>query len=427
MQELLQNRELEEIEGKIEENEKEIKEIEDSIAKAKAEIEEGKKQLEHLSHAHGSCPVCNHPLSKEMKEKLTKEKEKAIELLKNEIEKQKQKRRVVEKEGERLKCLLEKAKELRMEINMLISQRVKPPEEGEEERVEKEIIEKEQRLEEEEEVMKTLEKERWQKMRDVDEMEKQKKLFIELEDMTRAIREKENMLVNIKIDEKEIEMVEASFEIKNDLYSKKKAKVAELRKEVEGKKENLAILEEEVKREEEIIKQAKRYLKAEEDLAKFYNALIQVQEQVRQEMVEALNQAMQEIWSVLYPYDEFKRVRLFVNEKDYKFQLWKEDRWWNVERASGGEKACLSLAFRVALASLFTEELTCLILDEPTHNLDKDAVKALSDALQEKLPSIVQQTLVISHDENLIGGNMSGQVYIIKKDSGGCSVVEKYS
>ncbi len=427
LQDLLQNKKLEEIENRLKENEKEIKEIDNNIAKAKAEIKEAKKQVEHLTHAYGSCPVCNHPLSNEMKEKLIKEKENAIEQIKNEIGKQEKKRIMIEKETEKLKYIIEKARELNAQINMLISQRVKPPDEKEERRVENEIIEKEAMLEKGEEIIKTLEKEKWKKMKDVDEMEKQKKLFIEMENMMFVIKEKENMLTNIEIDEKEIERIENAFEIKNEIYSKKKAKVAELRKEVEGKKEKIAILEREVKREEGIMKKTKRYLKAEEDLAKFYNALIQVQEQVRQEMVEALNQAMQEIWSVLYPYDEFKRVRLFVNEKDYRFQLWKEGRWWNVERASGGEKACLSLAFRVALASIFTERLTCLILDEPTHNLDKDAVKALSDALQEKLPSIVQQTLVISHDENLIGGNLSGEVYMIKKDSGGCSVVEKYS
>jgi len=45
--------------------------------------------------------------------------------------------------------------------------------------------------------------------------------------------------------------------------------------------------------------------------------------------------------------------------------------------------------------------LRWLVLDEPTHNLDSQGIRALAEALHERIPDIVEQTFVITHDENL--------------------------
>ena len=83
--------------------------------------------------------------------------------------------------------------------------------------------------------------------------------------------------------------------------------------------------------------------------------------------------------------------------------------------ASGGERACLCLALRIAFATVLTPDLSWLILDEPTHNLDSDAVMLLSEAIREKIPSIVEQTFVITHDSSL-GEAGQGNAFRLERD-----------
>ena len=56
-----------------------------------------------------------------------------------------------------------------------------------------------------------------------------------------------------------------------------------------------------------------------------------------------------------------------------------------------------------------------LILDEPTHNLDSEAINTLSQVFEENLPNIVSQALVISHEENLINSEFA-KCYRFKRD-----------
>jgi DNA repair exonuclease SbcCD ATPase subunit len=47
--------------------------------------------------------------------------------------------------------------------------------------------------------------------------------------------------------------------------------------------------------------------------------------------------------------------------------------------------------------------LKWIILDEPTHNLDSAGIGKLIEVLGEKLPDIVEQIFIITHDESLKG------------------------
>jgi exonuclease SbcC len=92
--------------------------------------------------------------------------------------------------------------------------------------------------------------------------------------------------------------------------------------------------------------------------------------------------------------------------------------WREVDSvASGGERACLCLALRIAFATVLTPDIGWLILDEPTHNLDEEAVALLSGAINEKIPSIVEQTFVITHDPSL-GESAEGKVFRLERDKG---------
>jgi exonuclease SbcC len=133
--------------------------------------------------------------------------------------------------------------------------------------------------------------------------------------------------------------------------------------------------------------------------------------------VEEINAALQEIWPAVYPYSDYSGVKLEADEKDYRL-LMDKGGWREVDSvASGGERACLCLALRIAFATVLTPDVGWLILDEPTHNLDSDAVALLSEAIGSKIPSIVEQTFVITHDPAL-GETGEGLVWRLERDKG---------
>ncbi len=154
----------------------------------------------------------------------------------------------------------------------------------------------------------------------------------------------------------------------------------------------------------------------EEQLVLYRNALSETQVSLRSSLSEAINSAMNEIWSIFYPYRNYHGLRLSVSEKDYVFEVDDGNGWRGLETvASGGERASAALALRVALAMILTPKLSWLILDEPTHNLDSEAVELLSSALQFKVPEVVKQTFVITHDEAFMGSDFAAS-YRLSRD-----------
>ncbi|MEW5956049.1 MAG: hypothetical protein AB1626_05965, partial [Candidatus Micrarchaeota archaeon] len=139
--------------------------------------------------------------------------------------------------------------------------------------------------------------------------------------------------------------------------------------------------------------------------------------------------AMASLWSSIYPYADYTSVRLRSGEDDYALELRALDgAWVSIEEASGGEKSCAALAMRVAFAMVLTPNLSWLVLDEPTHNLDREAVSLLCRALHEEIPKIVEQTFIITHDEALKEG-ASAKVYFVERDKqrGDKSAVQEVS
>ncbi len=76
-----------------------------------------------------------------------------------------------------------------------------------------------------------------------------------------------------------------------------------------------------------------------------------------------------------------------------------------VGQLSGGEKN------RVALALLFTKNVECLILDEPTNDLDIQTITILED----KLIAFPGALLFVSHDRYFID-KIASKLFIFKGD-----------
>ena len=139
-----------------------------------------------------------------------------------------------------------------------------------------------------------------------------------------------------------------------------------------------------------------------ENLTIFHNSVVETQATLRAELIEAINATMGELWPIIYPYRDYAGLRLRAGESDYQLELKVGEAWLPVERiASGGERSCASLALRIAFAMVLVPNLKWLILDEPTHNLDEQGIGALVEVLRDRIPEIVEQVFVITHDESL--------------------------
>ncbi|RLI98334.1 MAG: hypothetical protein DRO99_00940 [Candidatus Aenigmatarchaeota archaeon] len=163
--------------------------------------------------------------------------------------------------------------------------------------------------------------------------------------------------------------------------------------------------EEELERDERIVR----------DLGVFEDAMKLTQDGLREEFLRNVNDTMSGVWTEIYPYADFQDIRLAI-EDDYVLQLKEGNEWVSVEgTVSGGERSMASLALRMAFSMAFIPNLKWLILDEPTHNLDHNAIKRLASVLREKMDMFAEQVFLITHEERMSEG-MTGSMYRLERD-----------
>jgi DNA repair exonuclease SbcCD ATPase subunit len=134
-------------------------------------------------------------------------------------------------------------------------------------------------------------------------------------------------------------------------------------------------------------------------------------------MLDTINKAMTTIWQEIYPYKDFTNARLSVVPQGYDLEvLTRNNEWIRVEGIlSGGERSAAALCIRIAFSLVLTKKLSMLILDEPTHNLDYNAITKLSEMLREEMPKLVEQIFIITHEKNLEKA-ASSNLYLLKRD-----------
>ena len=64
---------------------------------------------------------------------------------------------------------------------------------------------------------------------------------------------------------------------------------------------------------------------------------------------------------------------------------------------------------------MLTRQLSWIILDEPTHNLDAKSIQMLSSMLKTRLPSLVDQVFVITHSPE-IEKSATGSLYVLQRE-----------
>ncbi|MEM7828174.1 MAG: AAA family ATPase [Candidatus Aenigmatarchaeota archaeon] len=372
--ERLKGKELE-----LDETKKVIDEKRSAIAEIDAKLEYIQENKKRLEKAGTICPICESPLTEEGKSRILQEKEKnKTSLLEN--------RERLDKE---LQSALIKKGILESEIKQI---------EGEQRQLEIEAREVE-RQEEIKGRIKSYEEEiaRLQKELSLLPESREKDIRNRLQD---AIANEKEALSNIKTYSA---WLSDKQRVMQDLIERKHM--------IEG-------IKAEIEKERKI----------EENMAKFISVLKMVQERLRQEFIKNVNLLMEQIWPELYPYQDFESVQLVVDD-DYVLQI-KETggAWIPIEGiASGGERSIACLALRIAFSHTFVPNLKWLILDEPTHNLDSNAIEKFATILREKMDEFAEQIFLITHEERLCEG-VSGMVYKLEREKGanGATVVKQY-
>ncbi|MEY7850772.1 DNA double-strand break repair ATPase Rad50 [Natrarchaeobius sp. A-rgal3] len=129
--------------------------------------------------------------------------------------------------------------------------------------------------------------------------------------------------------------------------------------------------------------------------------------ELRQRNVETLERLLNETFELVYQNDSYASIDL---DGDYRLTVYQKDgESLDPEQLSGGERALFNLSLRCAIYRLLAEgvdgaaPMPPLILDEPTVFLDSGHVTQLI-ALVESMRTLgVEQIVVVSHDEELVG------------------------
>ncbi len=238
----------------------------------------------------------------------------------------------------------------------------------------------------------------------------------EAEKLGKALAEVRGKLAGLKFDEKAFEGLRSAAERARLEAEKHQSAKKALEADIRHNDDMLKLVREELSSLRGMEKDISSLASLEEQLSVYKNALLETQASLRLGLADAINTAMNEVWGLFYPYKNYRALRLGVSERDYMFEVDDGGGWRGLETvASGGERACAALALRVALAMVLTPKLGWLILDEPTHNLDAEAVEMLSSALQFKVPEVVNQTFIITHDEAFMGSEFASS-YRLSRD-----------
>lgn len=417
---------------KIDPNIEEKKEkIKDEIERVSKEVEDKtssckslKIHLKHLDETVGklnlgteNCPVCEAELPDQKRTEL---------LSKRKDEKEETQKKIGELENEVLK-LSDKRKELEGELEKVL------------------------------EDMKKIEEKKWileRKEENEKELEENKKILSDLSERIK-IMEIKRPVEEVDMEIKKLEKIHEYFSYKEDFESTKRL-VEGLRKDLDelGYEEKLErflyeslkeiekklslrtqevnslkeLLAEKRTRLENLMKikseiqETKReieYLSKTIDSFEILQLVLQnAQTAIRQEFTNETNLALSDVWKKMYPYGDYGDLRLGVDESgDYILQLQtRGGEWVNVEGiTSGGERSTACLALRIALSLVLARNLSWLVLDEPTHNLDRTAIRELSKTMKEHLPEIVEQIFIITHEPELEKA-ASGYLYRLERN-----------
>ncbi|MFC7235864.1 DNA double-strand break repair ATPase Rad50 [Halosegnis marinus] len=140
--------------------------------------------------------------------------------------------------------------------------------------------------------------------------------------------------------------------------------------------------------------------------------------ELRQRNVRKLERMLNETFELVYGNDAYSHIEL---DGEYALTVYQKDgEPLDPEQLSGGERAVFNLSLRCAIYRLLAEgidgaaPMPPLILDEPTVFLDSGHVSKLVGLIESMTELGVDQILVVSHDDELVGA--ADELVTVRKD-----------
>jgi len=158
-------------------------------------------------------------------------------------------------------------------------------------------------------------------------------------------------------------------------------------------------IEEYLSEQEKARKYKKRYdvySEAKNLLLQLRDRYLEAREMVRSDLIKVLRQTIWEEFHKLYAYEDFQDVEV---SDDYEVSLIGPFGRIHAHNLSAGQKAIVSIAFRLAVAKAMDMRIGCWIIDEPTQNIGQQEVEALAEVLADT--SHIPQIIVATHHEVL--------------------------
>ena len=237
---------------------------------------------------------------------------------------------------------------------------------------------------------------------------------------TKLKKLEENSSENSELKDIENKIKLADIGLKNiedglEISKKKKEEIGieKVQKELEKKElkklnERLEILEEDKKNIESVIDES-------EKLKKFYEEL---RVELRQRNLNRLEVLLNDTFQIIYQNDAYSQIEL---DESYDLLVYQKDgESLNPRQLSGGERALFNLSLRSAIYRLLIEgtqgiaPMPPLILDEPTVFLDGGHVSKLGELISSMQEIGVEQILIVSHDDELLGSG--GSIITVEKE-----------
>ncbi len=406
----------------LEKLEGEVVKLKNEIYSLKTRIKEAKELMAKVDREAATCPLCGSTISgtaiiekkgEEIKEAERRMKE-CYDLLERKEKELKEGRQLKERKT-RLQSRLEALKVADVEALERAKEEAKKAMEA----VVSAIEERERRVKQLEEQLNALAVE-------LKEKERLAEMVKEYERAKRALEERSALQSQYYVSEEEWGEAEKEKERLFAEVKEKEERLRALKRERAEKERQAAEVGAELERISAIKSKILHLERLEKELNIFKEALLETQVELRASLIEAINKAMNDLWHLFYPYGNYSEVRVRVGENDYVFEVYEKE-WKTIESvASGGERAMFALTLRVALAMVLVPKLSWLILDEPTHNLDSNAVRSLADALAFRVPEVVDQVLLITHEEQFMGSDFATTYRLLRdKEKGAATLVEE--
>ncbi|WP_435195610.1 DNA double-strand break repair ATPase Rad50 [Natronomonas sp. EA1] len=199
-------------------------------------------------------------------------------------------------------------------------------------------------------------------------------------------------------------------------------KLEERRSELAG---NIGAVNRELEELEELRERRENVAETVSKLNSLYDEAYQLQEmyadlraELRQQNVQKLERMLNETFELVYQNDSYSHIEL---DGEYHLTVYQKDgEPLDPEQLSGGERALFNLSLRCAIYRLLAEgiegaaPMPPLILDEPTVFLDSGHVSKLVELVESMRELGVDQILVVSHDDELVGA--ADDLVTVEKD-----------